>query len=305
MIARVQPPALDDSSEVLLAQCTDPEYLNTCSLVLSAANITHHIRIVSRNDMEIFVAASLWEKAQEELTAYASENVNWPPEPENSRFPLPVFQAMSPMLIGCLAVLYGITGDWQPESLWFFKGAGNSEAILNNHEFFRLVTALTLHGDSVHLLSNCMFGVFLLHFFLQLTGNGIGLFAILLTSVAANYINVLMHGPGHMFVGFSTSIFSIIGMLCTIGFALKSTRMFFHLFMPIMAGLAFLALLGSEGVRTDFGSHLFGLLCGLIFGNFVRLPFFPTLRASFWLQTALGTTTLLVYFACWRLAFAW
>ncbi len=302
---RELPSAYDNSPEELLVRVADPEYLNTFSLVLSAANITHRIHIVSRSHMEIFVAAPLREKADWEIAAYTNENENWPPQPREDPSFSPVFRAMSPLLIGCLAGLFGLTGDWQPVSLWFIKGAGNSDAILNHSEFFRLVTALTLHADLVHLLSNCVLGVFLLHYFLQLTGNGVGLFALLLTSVTANYLNVLVHGAGHMFVGFSTAVFSIIGMLCTMSFAFKTTRIVLHFFMPIMAGLALLALLGSEGERTDLGSHLFGLLCGLVCGNFVRLPCFLALRTSFWLQTVLGAITLFVFYGCWLLAFSW
>jgi hypothetical protein len=112
-----------------------------------------------------------------------------------------------------------------------------------------------------------------------------------------------MHGPDHLFVGFSTAVFSIIGMLCTISFALKTKRFLLHLFMAIMAGLALLALLGTEGERTDLGSHLFGLFCGLIGGNIIRLPCFPMLRASFWLQTFLSTFVLLTFYVCWFMAF--
>jgi membrane associated rhomboid family serine protease len=115
-----------------------------------------------------------------------------------------------------------MSGDWQPEAPWFAKGAGNSTAILHHGEFFRLVTSLTLHADLVHLLGNCFLGIFLLHFFLQLTGNGLGLAAMLVTAVTANYLNVLVHGLGHMFVGFSTALFAIIGMLCTMSFAFKT-----------------------------------------------------------------------------------
>jgi rhomboid protease GluP len=292
-------------SEELLLRVKDPEHLNTFSLVLSAANITHRIRIISPDRMEIYVTPALLEIAHKELSAYTEENANWPLQPKEHPHFTPVFRAMSPLLIGCLAGLFGLTGDWHLNSGWFVKGAGNAEAILNNFELFRLVTALTLHADIVHLLSNCALGVFLLHFFLQLTGNGIGLLAILLTSVIANYLNVLVHGPGHMFVGFSTSVFSVIGMLCTMSFAFKTTRIVLHFFMPLMAGLALLAFLGSEGERTDLGSHLFGLLCGLICGNFVRLPFFPALRASFWLQTLLGTAVLLIFYGCWLMALSW
>ncbi len=304
MIDQEIPHASDNSPEELLVQVATADHLNTISLVLSAANISHRIRIVSNRHMEIIVAASLREKAEWEITTYTSENENWPIQRRENPSFSPVFRAMSPLLIGFLAGLFGVTGDWAPNSLWFVKGAGNSGAILNNLEFFRLVTALTLHADLVHLLSNCILGVFLLHFFLQLTGNGIGLMAMLLTSVSANYLNVLVHGSGHMFVGFSTSVFSIIGMLCTMSFAFKTTRPVLHFFMPIMAGLALLALLGSEGERTDLGSHLFGLVCGLVCGNFVRLPFFLTVRTSFWLQTTLGAITLSVFYGSWWLAFS-
>ena len=289
--------------EELMVCRTDAEHLDTFSLVLLAADIPHRIRVVSPAQMEIYVALPQKEKALKELSAYAEENDDHPANSDVTPGFTPIFQAMSPLIIGCLACLYGISGDWQPQALWFSKGAGDSTAILHNHEFFRLVTALTLHADVVHLLSNCVIGLFLLHFFLLLTGNGIGLFAVFLTSVSANYLNVLMHGPGHLFVGFSTAVFSIIGMLCTISFALKTKRFLLHLFMAIMAGLALLALLGTEGERTDLGSHLFGLFCGLIGGNMVRLPCFPILRSSFWLQTLLSTFVLLTFYLCWFMAF--
>lgn len=297
-------PATDNASpEELIARVFDDKHLNTLSLVLSAADITHRIRIVSRNHMEIYVAEALGEKAHQEIEAYTVENINWPVQFEKSPDFQPIFRAMSPLIIGSLAVIHSLAGDWQPEALWFVKGAGNSQAILRDLEVFRLVTALTLHADVVHLLGNCVLGGFLLHYFLQLTGNGIGLFAMLLTAVLANYLNLLVHGSGHVFVGFSTAVFSIIGMLCTMSFAFKTSRIVVHFFMPVMAGLALLAMLGSEGERTDLGSHLFGLLCGLVVGNFARLPFFPSLRSSFWLQTCLASAFFIAIYGSWLLAF--
>ncbi len=232
-----------------------------------------------------------------EISSYDRENRNWPPSFQPDTF-LPTFRAMSVVVIGCLIFMYGLTGEWQLKSFWFQKGAGDSSAILNNLEVYRLITPLTLHADIVHLMGNCFLGVFLLHFFFHLTGNGMGLFALLVTSALANLINVIVHGPGHLFVGFSTAIFSVIGMLCTISFAMQTKR-FSHLFMPVMSGLALLAFLGSSGERTDLGAHLFGLLCGLVSGNFVRLPIFAVLRSSFLIQTLLGGLTFAVFYFCW------
>ena len=225
----MNPPSAQ-TSESLIAQVSDPSLLNIYSLVLSAADITHRIQYVSEHHIEIYVAARQQERALYEIAAYDRENRDWPPRPQADTF-IPTFRAMSAVVIGCLVFMYGLSGDWHLKSFWFQKGAGDSSAILNNLALYRLVTPLTLHADIVHLMGNCFLGGFLLHFFFHLTGNGIGLFAMLLTATVANLINVLVHGPGHMFVGFSTAIFSVIGMLCTISFAMQTKTTltaFFH-----------------------------------------------------------------------------
>ncbi len=294
-------PSSEPSPECLLLQVSDPNLLNSYSLVLCAANITHRIQYKAANHIEIYVAGNQQERALYEIAAYDRENLNWPPTVREDNF-LPTFRAMSVVIIGCLVLLFGLSGNWQAQSVWFQKGAGDSAAILNNFQFYRLVTSLTLHADIVHLMGNCFLGLFLLHFFLHLTGNGIGLCAMLIGAALANLINVLVHGPGHLFVGFSTAIFCLIGMLCTISFALQTGRLALHFFMPVMSGLALLAFLGSSGERTDLGAHLFGLFCGLVIGNFVRLPIFTTLRRSFLVQTLLGGGALAIFVLCWLLA---
>jgi rhomboid protease GluP len=290
--------SLEQDSENLLLQVSDPKLLNIYSLVLSAVDITHRIRYISEDHIEIYVAAKQQERALYEISAYDNENHNWPPSIQPDSF-IPIFRAMNSLVIGSLVLIYGYTGDWHFNSFWFQKGAGDSSAILNNFELYRLVTPLTLHADIVHLMGNCFLGWVLLHFFFHLTGNGIGLFSLLITAAVANLINVMIHGPGHLFVGFSTAIFSVIGMLCTMSFALQTKRLTLHFFMPVMAGLALLAFLGSSGERTDLGAHLFGLLCGLIAGNFVRLPMFAAWRSSFLIQTLLGAFTFGIFYSCW------
>jgi len=290
---------------VSVLNTADPETLNTSSLVLSAAAIEHRIRTLADGRQEISVIAENQERALYELYRYREDNRNWPPAARGDTGEYtPMFRGMSLVVVGGLALLYSITGDWHQQSGWFAAGAGDSTAILNGGQWYRLVTPLTLHADIGHLLSNCLLGGLLLHFFFHLTGNGIGLMALLGSAVLGNLLNVLGHGPGHLFVGFSTAIFSVIGMLCTISHAGKSGRPLLHIFIPIMAGLALLAFLGSSGERTDLGGHLFGLASGLIFGNLVRLPAFPALRNSLALQTTLGVVSLSLAILCWLLAFA-
>lgn len=293
--------ALDSNRTLLITVSTDSK-LNTYSLVLSSADISHQISYSSPTKIEIYVSSTMKDCALRELDTYEAENLNWPEQLPVSDF-IPTFRAMSLIVIGFLIFIYDRSGDWSRGSEWFKYGMGNSEAILGNSEYYRLATALTLHADIVHLLGNCILGGFVVHFFLGLTGNGIGLFLLLFTGVLANLINVVAHGPGHHFVGFSTSIFSVIGMLCTISFSGKSGKKTWHLLLPIMSGLALLAFLGSSGPRTDLGGHFFGLAVGLIFGNIVRFKHFETLRKSTSLQFLLGCTTFIIVYLCWTFAY--
>ena len=55
------------------------ERIDTCSLVLSAKNISHHIRQDDRGTMQIICAPEIAERARYQLNRYLEENRNWPP----------------------------------------------------------------------------------------------------------------------------------------------------------------------------------------------------------------------------------
>ena len=283
---------------------SDGSILETYSLVLSAVNIPHNISPGSDNTFELHVPTHLRERALYEIATYVQENRNWPPPPPAAPIFSPSFKAMSFLVIGSLVFIYSISGDWHPESVWFRRGAGDSTAILQAGEYYRLVTALMLHADIVHLMGNCFLGGFLLHFYFKLSGNGLGLFTMLTTATFANYINVLAHGPGHHFVGFSTAVFSVIGLFCTSAYTKSTSAINFHLFMPIMAGMALLALLGSGGERTDLGAHFFGLIIGMAAGLFLRSQKAKAIRHSTVMQMVLTILTCSVVWMSWVRAFS-
>jgi rhomboid protease GluP len=290
--------------DTLVFKPSDSSLLNTYSLVLSAVNIPHTIKYNLDGTLELLIADHHREKALYEITSYLQENQDWPPLPPVSPSFNPPFKAMSFIVIGCLVFIYSMSGDWHPESIWFTKGAGDSTAILQDGEYYRLITPLMLHADLVHLMGNCFLGGFLLHFYFKLTGNGLGLFIMLTTATIANYINVLAHGPEHYFVGFSTAVFSVIGVLCTSGYQKSTSTVNFHLFMPVMAGIALLALLGAGGERTDLGAHFFGLVSGMIAGMFLRTRKAKAIRQSNILQSVLGILTCSIAWISWIRAFA-
>ncbi len=294
-----------------MLEITDwPEILTTnneeeatlCSLVLSSTGINHHYH-QSDEGLTLSVDAADFQKANNQLRAYFQENKNWPPKPAvpTDSF-TPALQPPTLLLIGALALLYTITGPWSEHSFWFTNGAGDAEAILAKHEYFRLVTALTLHADTVHLLGNCLFGGFLFHFLCKLTGNGLGLLAMILTATAANFINVALHGSNHLFVGFSTAVFAVIGMLAMISRRYRKNTRYLQI-LPFMAGAALLAMIGSSGERTDLGAHFFGLCSGLLSGWILNQKALLELRKSMIFQAISFLFSITIIVTAWKLAF--
>ncbi|MFH2122347.1 MAG: rhomboid family intramembrane serine protease [Pseudomonadota bacterium] len=272
------------------------------SLVLSAVQIPHHIHCTD-NSWQLWVNTDHELRAIYELESYFSENKDWPPpppHPDNDFTPL--LQPPTLLLIGTLILFFSITGVWEDHSRWFIQGEGNGQRILQEREWWRLVTALTLHANTAHLLSNCFIGGWLIHFFCRITGTGLGLFSVLFTAGCGNLINVLLHGPDHTFVGFSTAVFAVIGMLAVLTHRARKKVTGYHFFIPIMAGTALLALLGSSGEHTDLGAHLFGLLSGLISGHMLGSEPLHSMRHSLAVQCIFFFLFLSLLLSSWMLA---
>ena len=195
-----------------------------------------------------------------------------------------------------------VTGPWKPGSQWFEAGANDAEAVLAGGQWYRLITSLTLHADFTHLAGNCLIGGMLFYFFLQINGAGFGLLAVLLSGATGNLINDLAHGRQHFSVGFSTAIFGIIGMLSMYQMVEQRQPFGIRLFVPFMAGAALLAMLGSSGERTDLGSHLFGLLSGLVIGLFIAIKPVKQLRQSPFMQISFFIMAIIMLIFSWSSA---
>lgn len=278
------------------------EDLHLYSLVLSSSDISHRVGPGPTGGFNIQVAKKDLLRAEYELHLFKAENEDWPPSPAEVHSYSPLFRANAFLIIGLLALLYTITGPWSDHSTWFIAGSANSKAILAHGEYFRIITALTLHADIVHLLGNCILGGILLHYFLLITGNGLGLTSVLFASAAANFINAVAHGPGHNSVGFSTAVFSVIGILSILNYRQYRFRRPLRVMMPLMAGSALLAMLGSSGERTDLGAHFFGLVTGFGTGGLLLVLRFTQLRENLALQFTLGIFAIGLPFFAWYLA---
>lgn len=275
------------------------------SLVLRAANIPSVIEFENRS-LVLKVSPLHEKRALQEIAAFMDENSNWPPQSSKKKVQVPVLTKYQPptiLMMGALVIFYVVTGPWSAASAWFTAGSVSGKQILENGQWYRLVTALTLHADVVHLFGNILIGGVLVHFLCRLFGNGLGWFLILISGTLGNFLNILLHGPHHNSVGFSTSIFGTIGILSGYQAASRRAAALKEILLPLAAGAGLLAFLGAGGHQTDLGAHFFGLLAGAVLG--ALLVFLPSQRELInktALQTNLFIVSLAIIGICWWLA---
>lgn len=154
---------------------------------------------------------------------------------------------------------------------WMDRGEASSEAILRHGEWWRAMTALTLHADVAHLAANLMAGVLFAGFLLPILGTGLTWSAVLLTGALGNFLNAWGYrGESHFSIGASTGVFGALGILvgCQIVNVLGAQRKVrvWEIILPIGAGMSLLAYLGVGDEHTDYMAHLWGFAVGNGFG---------------------------------------
>lgn len=239
-------------------------------LTLEAKGIPHLV-VGHGANQRIFVPALREGAARAELAALAAES-----------HPVPVF-SVAPRhnahwtLLALLVLVFwhGLRMGWWPLPIehlpdpdyWLTRGGLDVYRVRVLGEWWRTATALTLHMDSLHLFSNLLFGAPFLVLIARRLGLGLALGLTLLAGIMGNTLNVLYRPLDHSSVGFSTSLFGMVGILCA-DIAVRDSGQGFkrRVLLPLAAGLALLAMLGAEGERTDYAAHIFGLLSGFGLG---------------------------------------
>nr|WP_321464920.1 rhomboid family intramembrane serine protease [uncultured Desulfobulbus sp.] len=278
---------------ILLAQ-GDLASLESLALVLESVGIAYHLEV---NDRSLWVNGEDAANALEQLQLYQEENVNWPPVA-----PAPDLHPEEPptaLVVGGLVLFHLVTGNWSTNSAWFTQGAVDTDALVGRGEWWRLVTALTLHADAVHLVGNCLLGGVLIHLLSRLIGYGSAWFLLVAMGSLGNWCNVIWRHSPHLSVGFSTAVFAAVGILSGVQAVRRRTVSWKDLMLPLGAGLALLALLGTEGERTDLGAHFFGFVCGLGAGMLIGAT-----SILAWCRPALGqrlffALTFAIVLLCW------
>ena len=106
---------------------------------------------------------------------------------------------------------------------WFERGSADADRILHG-ELWRTVTALTLHADLAHVLSNAIGITVFLGALSSIMGPGLSSALVLLAGAGGNLANALIHGSSHVSIGASTSVFGAVGMLGGLGLARRGRK---------------------------------------------------------------------------------
>jgi membrane associated rhomboid family serine protease len=280
------------------------EQVQELALVLAALDIDYWLGpdpAASPPAFVLLVPAPAAGRAQRHLAEYLEQNRQGPP-PERP-------------------AAYGAVRLWDPAGFWVvllavnlcqqqaaggrdWFGAGCAQAaLICSGQWWRAVTALTLHADGPHLYSNLLFGTLFGYLLSHELGPGVAWLMVLLAGAAGNALNACLQAPGHTSVGASTAVFAAIGATVVLQWPHHAGRgRLLRRAAPLVIGVAFLGLLGVSGERTDVLAHVCGLAVGAACGaGLVRARGWLPDRhgAQGWLQALAG----LLVVVAWWLAF--
>jgi membrane associated rhomboid family serine protease len=271
------------------------------SLVLVSQGIDASIeRDPEANTWRLIIHAPDFPRAVQAISQYRRENRH-----QTWRRELPwtglIFDWRSLAWFVFLVLLYAIeaTGHGNLSAV----GVMDSKAV-HAGEWWRLVTAVTLHADLPHLAANATTGLVLLGVAMGTQGPGIGLLTSFLAGVGGNLAGLLFYSGRHFGLGASGMIMGALGLLSAQWLALLR-----HGITPrqlavrgVLSGCLLLVLLGlSPRENVDVLAHVVGFVSGLAFGAVLALcP--PRLLQRAWVNgTAVALCTALVAVS-WRLA---
>lgn len=239
------------------------------ALALAAKDIAYSIDRLGA-EWVIRVEATSADVARTELAMMEFERRQRPESPAPQTFEkvrtLPLFVAL--WILSGFFFVQQLLGDQ-----WTARGVAVSRRIIGEGEWWRAVTALTLHGDLPHLIANLGTGLLFAAFLQPLLGTGWTWLLILASGIAGNLVNAWGYrSAAHASLGASTAVFGALGILVGVELWARwsnpSHRNRWGLLLPLGAGLALLAYLGvgDETGRVDIMAHLFGMAAGFPLG---------------------------------------
>ncbi len=167
--------------------------------------------------------------------------------------------------IAVLACLLVSVACWHPERSLYFQLAAVPSRVLQEGEFYRLVTALAVHADLRHFLSNAL----LLGIFAYLLYGYYGFWVFpaggVLLGAAVNYLSLLTYPPEIRLVGASGMIYGMAAFWLTM-YMLVERRLSLGRRILHAVGVGLILLVPPALDRAvSYRSHGIGLGLGVVF----------------------------------------
>jgi rhomboid protease GluP len=241
------------------------------SLVLEAKNIRHETTQIE-GAWVLTVAPAMLREAYDQISRYSAERRV--PRAIPSIVPHPGAGLGAICYVVVLLLTAYCAGSGALGVDWFAVGALDAGSPA---EWWRFITALTLHVDQEHLLGNLLFGVVAGIAAGRLLGPGVAWLSILGSAALANSAEVILAPSTHRAVGASTAVFAALGLLAGMASRQRLTarERLWYRWAPLIAGVCLLTFLGAGDAHVDVLGHALGFVFGTGVG---------------WLYTRLGVS---------------
>ncbi len=238
------------------------------------------------------------EQAAAILSALMGEDLHRPRPlglPVGSVAQQPAF-AVAVGLAAVTLAFFWVTGPFDLSNPWFREGALITQQVLAG-EWWRAITAATLHADAGHALGNAIFLVVLGWAVAERLGGGAMLLLALVTAVAGFGVSLLLSNA-HSTVGASGGLFGLLGVAAGHGVRgrpdpLGRRRQILRVVGAALMLLAFTAFSPEANIKAHLGGFGCGLLLGLVL---------PRRPSPVWAQVLLAGAAVLVVAGGWGLA---
>src|SRR2546422_6477825 len=180
------------------------------SLVLDEEGIAHELRSAGEERWALMVDEADLARAQAALRTFERENPPPAPRVQTSRSPTPAGACGLLFFLSILA-FHVWTGPESSASPWVSRGSADAAAIVRG-EWWRTVTALTLHADAGHAGGNAVLGGLLLALLAHALGPGLAAILIVLAGSAGTLAAAELLRRDFISVGASTAVFGALGV---------------------------------------------------------------------------------------------
>lgn len=206
-----------------------------------------------------------------QLACFDRESIDWPPTPIADPAPRRKRAALSPLFwVLSVFAAFWAQGRWPG---LVEAGLLDADKLFGESEWWRVGSALWLHADLGHLVSNAGGGLLVFSAVVATYGASAGWRWLLVSAMAGNLTAAaLRHGNDYRSLGASTAVFAGLGLLAGRAFRVMvragPARRGQALWLPLVSGFVVLGLFGAGGVDVDVLAHATGFGAGMIAGLF-------------------------------------